>query len=146
MYHYTGCGLRNVWLRNGYTVRETPYGESVAIHNAEGLHNAIGLHLVNDKPRLSASEVRFLRKELDMSQSDLARILGVGETSVRNWENNRGQITKPAERMIRVLYREHVCGDGHVRALIDRISQLNRDIYRKRLELEETEDGWLTAA
>ena len=30
-YHYTESGLRNVWLENGYTVRQTPYGETIAI-------------------------------------------------------------------------------------------------------------------
>ncbi len=33
MYRYTDGGLRNVWLANGYLVKETPYGEAVA--NAE---------------------------------------------------------------------------------------------------------------
>ena len=89
MYHYTGCGLRNIWLKNGYEHWNTPYGKGVAIADLEGLHRAIGLALVQHKPRLSGAEVRFLRSELDFSQSDLAKVLGVGETSVRGWEKHR---------------------------------------------------------
>lgn len=146
MFHYTSCGLPNIWLRNGYVHKDTPYGKSVAIANVEGLHQAIGLYLVNDKPRLTATEVRFLRKELDMSQSHLAQALGIAEVSIRGWEKGRTPITGPAERMLRALYREHICGDGKIRDLVDRISQLNRDVHRKRLELEQRNGGWARAA
>lgn len=147
MFHYESCGLANVWLKNGYQARETPYGRSVAIHDVEGLHRTIGLDLVNRKPALSGDEVRFLRKELDMSQAQLARFLGVGVSSVRGWENGRQAITLPAERMLRLIYREHVAGDGTVRGLVERLSEINREAYLvERLELEETQDGWRPAA
>lgn len=146
MFHYTSCGLRNVWLKNGFTVKETPYGEASSIHNIEGLHRAIGLYLVTHKPHLSGTEVRFLRKELDMSQAHLGRVLGVGESSVRGWENHRTKITRPAERLLRTLYREHVNGDGTIREMVERLSEINRDVYRKIIELQETPSGWETAA
>lgn len=146
MLHYTSCGLRNIWLRNGYAVKQTKYGKAVSIHNVEGLHKAIGLYLVNNKKSLSGSEVRFLRKELDMSQAQLAQVLGVGETTVRGWENSRTKITKPADRMLRVLYREHVDGDGKVRELVERLAELNREAMSSKLELVETNKGWKAAA
>ncbi len=147
MFHYASCGLPNVWLRNGHEVRETPYGRGVAIHDVEGLHRTIGLDLVNRKPAFSGDEVRFLRKELDMSQAQLARFLGVGESSIRGWEKGRQSITVPAERMLRLIYREHVAGNGTVRELIERMSETNREAYvAERLELEETQDGWRPAA
>lgn len=146
MFHYTSCGLRNIWLRNGFDVKETAYGRAVAIHNVEGLHRTIGLYLVNNKKCLAGGEVRFLRKELDMSQAHLATILGVGETTVRGWESNRTKITQPSDRMLRVLYREHVEGDGKIRELVERLSELNRDAHRNKIELEETDIGWQAAA
>lgn len=147
MFHYESCGLPNVWLRNGYEIRETSYGRSISIHDVDGLHRTIGLDLVNRSPALSGTEVRFLRKELDLSQTQLARLLGVGETSVRGWENGRQLITPPAERMLRLLYREHVAGNGTVRELVERLSHFNRQTHRAgRLELEETREGWKPAA
>ncbi len=77
MFHYDLCGLRNIWLKNGFEFHDTPYGRSVAIHDVDGLHKAIGMHLINNKPRLSPLEVRFLRKELNLSQVNLAKWLGV---------------------------------------------------------------------
>ena len=32
MYHYRECGLRNVWLANGFDEHDTPYGPGIAIH------------------------------------------------------------------------------------------------------------------
>lgn len=146
MYHYTECGLKNIWLSNGYTERKTAHGAAVAIADMVGLHRAIGLHLVTHKPQLTGAEVRYLRIELDLSQDALARIIGVNETSVRGWENHRTKITKPAERLLRLLYKESVSGDGNVRALIDSIAQLNRDIHSEKINLSHDSHGWNEAA
>ena len=144
MFHYASCGLRNIWLRNGFVVKETTYGKADAIHDVEGLHRAIGLQLASRRPRLSGAEVHFLRKELDMSQAHLAKLLGTSENSLRGWEKHRTNITKPGERFLRTLYCEHVAGDGTIRELVEPLSQLNRDAYKQeKLELEETpQGGW----
>lgn len=147
MYHYTESGLRNVWLRNGYKEHDTPYGKGISIHDTEGLHRAIGVFLVTQKPHLSGAEVRFLRTEMDLSQSDLGRILGVGETTIRGWESGRNKITKPAERLLRSLYKEAVDGQTGVRQLLDMISQMNRDAFLwKKLDFEAADQGWRQAA
>lgn len=147
LFHYTSCGLRNIWLRNGYTRKDTAYGEAVAIHDLDGLHRVIGLYLVDHKPRLSSTEVRFLRIELDMSQKHLAQVLGVSEVTLRGWEKYRTKITKPADRLLRVLYREHVDGDGTVRDLVEQLGDSNRDAHTmKNIELEDAEQGWTAKA
>jgi len=113
MYHYTESGLPNVWLVNGYTVHDTPYGKGVSINDLEGLHRAIGQALVS-KPRLSGAEIRFLRKELGCSQKALAEIIGTSEQTVSLWERDRGQMPSAADRILRLFYAEHVAGNGQV--------------------------------
>lgn len=151
MFHYESCGLPNVCLRNGYTIKETKYGEAVSIHNLEGLHRAIGLNLVNNKPTmLTGQEVRFLRKEMDLPQVQLAALLGVSESTVRNWESDdeaRPGITGPADRMLRTLYLEFVNEESKVRETLERISQLNRNQHEQEcLEFAEEDGQWLAAA
>ena len=146
MMHYTSCGLQNIWLRNGFTVLKTVYGEATSIHDQEGLHKAIGLYLVNNKPKLTGSELRFLRKELDLSQAHLALLLGVSEPSIRGWENNRSKVTAPAEKMLRAMYAAKLNGRENINALLERLSQMNRDINSSKIELEETASGWRQAA
>jgi len=56
MYHYTECGLDNVWLANGYRQR----GDAVSIENSEGLHEAI-LHLLAKWVKYSAEPFVFTK-------------------------------------------------------------------------------------
>jgi len=146
MFHYINCGLDNIWLKNGFTVKETEYGQAVSINNIESLHNLIGLKLVNNKPDLSGADARFLRKELDLSQVSLASLLGVSDSTVRGWENDRSTISKSSEIVLRKIYNEHVSGDGTLRAFIERIAQLNRDNWDNQIEVEEMNESWQMAA
>jgi len=108
MYHYTECGLSNVWLQNGYSVKEIDGHKAVSISDADQLHEVIGRTLAN-KPYLKATELRFLRKELGLSQSRLAALLGTSEQTVSLWER-KGRIPKGHDRLIRLLYIEKLMG------------------------------------
>ncbi len=133
-------------LRNGFHLKETPHGRAVPIQDVDGLHRTIGLYLVRNKKQLTGAEIRFLRKELDMSQATLAKCLQIGETTVRNWESGRVKATGPRDRMIRVLYQEYATGNSEIRELVDRLAELNRVLHAKTVEFEETNQGWRAAA
>ncbi len=146
MLNYTSCGLQGIWLKNGYTTIKTDYGTATSIHDLEGLHAAIGLHIINNSSELSGNEVRFLRKELDLSQVHLAMLLGVKEGSVRGWENDRTPISKPADKLLRILFSEHANGNKTIKEFIECLSQMCREENSIKLELEETDVGWKQAA
>jgi putative transcriptional regulator len=125
-YHYLDSGLDNVWLENGFAEHRTPYGNGVSIHDTEGLHKAIGRWLVQLPKPLNGSEMRFLRLEMELTQKRLASILGADEQAVRRWEKARKRpITGPADRLLRALYSEFLDGDGSVRAIVDRLAELD---------------------
>jgi putative transcriptional regulator len=105
MYHYTECGLKNVWLTNGYQVCEFDGEKAVSITDAEQLHEVIGRTLAA-KCTLSAAEIRFLRKELGLSQKRLADLLGSTEQTVSLWVR-RGRTPTGYDRLIRLLYLEN---------------------------------------
>lgn len=65
---------------------QTPYGRGISIEDVEVLHMAIAHALVEEKPSLSGPEVRFIRKLLELTQTQLAALLGVEDQSVRRWE------------------------------------------------------------
>ncbi len=142
-YHYTESGLQNVWLRNGFTLHETPYGKGVAIHDVEGLHRAIGKSLAQ-KSHLTGAELRFLRKELGLPQSGLAALVGTSEQNVSLWER-RGKIPKSSDRLVRLLYLEHVGGQPQIRKLIDDIVARDHE-HVDRLDFAERDGRWLEAA
>ena len=87
MYNYATCGLDNVWLKNGFKVHTTGYGDGVAIHNLDGLHKAIAKSVVSGSTTLTPKEFRFLRVELDLSIDSLAAILGESTTDIEAWES-----------------------------------------------------------
>lgn len=149
MYHYTGCGLQNVWLRNGYKERETSQGTAVTIHDLEGLHRTIGINVAKGSPKLDKDEIRFLRKELEWPQVKLAEYLGIGETTVRNWERGDVDINPSAERLLRATYIQCFEGDGEVKKLVEQIGQYIREAHARaeeqasfNLNMVDGECGW----
>ena len=144
MYHYTESGLRNVWLKNGFLVKKTPYGEGVSIQDVEGLHRFIG-GTITKRPKLTGPELRFLRKEMGMSQKALATFVGTSEQNISLWER-RGRVPQAADRLIKLAYLETISKDGSVeiRALIDRLNDLDVTA-QAQMKLEKKKE-WREAA
>lgn len=140
-YHYTESGLRNIWLANGYTVRKTKYGKGVSIHDVEGLNRAISQALAS-KPHLTGAEVRFLRKEMGMTQRGLGELLGVTDQAVAKWEKI-GRLPKTADRLLRLIYVEHENGNAPIQATIKRINEMDQQ-GRDQIIAEETRGKWKT--
>jgi DNA-binding transcriptional regulator YiaG len=140
MYHYKESGLRDVWLVNGYERRSTPYGQTIAIRDVEGLHRAICLRLIVMKPRLTGAEFRLIRKDLDMSQARLASFLGNDAQSVALWERH-SRVPAWADRFIRALYREVAEGNAHIMKLVERLNEMDQAAHEK-LTFESTGRGW----
>ena len=145
-YHYVECGLDNVYLNSGYTREETPYGVGVAVKNVDGLHKAIGEHLVKHKKFLNGKELRFLRTQMDLTQSQLARLLGQSDHQVARWEKGRCKISGPAERLLRMIFQEHLDGNVRVMDLLEILDRTDERIDEKHM-FEEAQDGtWRPAA
>jgi len=143
-YHYRECGLPNIFLENGFKKIKTPYGEAVSIESVEGLHKLIGDELVYKKPRLTGAELKFLRKELGLSQRVFGSLAGVQEQTVSLWE--RGEIDTPesAAIVIRVLYKEEHNPKGKLPQILERLKDLD---YREfKLIASEKRGKWAQAA
>lgn len=140
-YHYTESGLTNVWLANGFTLRKTKYGQGVSIHNVDGLHRALA-RMLAQKPRLSGAEVRFLRKEMGMSQRGLGELLGVTDQAVALWER-KGRLPRTADRLLRLIYIEHDKGNAPIAGFIRRLNELDQQDH-ERIIAEEAKSGWKT--
>lgn len=125
MYRYTGCGLPNVYLKNGYVVEETPYGKGVSIKDLDGLHDALGKAIVDSPLPLRGYEFRFLRTELELSQGALGDLLGCDDQAVARWEKGKSkQVNAPAERLLRRLYLECKAGGKLLAPLVDQLRKL----------------------
>jgi DNA-binding transcriptional regulator YiaG len=140
MYHYTDGGLKNVWLANGYTVRNTPYGEGVAIHDVEGLTEAICLALTEKAGVLTGAELRYIRSAMLLSQPALGKIIGVDGQSVARWEKT-GRVPRWADKLVRLVYVAHANGNEPIRRSIERVRTVER-LVKQRIVVHESKRGW----
>jgi len=142
MYHYKESGLDDIFLVNGYHIHKTPYGEGVAIENTPGLHKAIGRGLIALPRPLNGAELRFLRLEMEITQRNLAALVGTTEQSLRLWERKRGKaLPGSADRLVRAIYSEYIGSDGSVRRMLDRLAELDR-VKVERMSFQQTRQGW----
>ena len=143
-YHYTACGLDNVYLFNGYVLHQTEDGDGISIRDLEGLHHAIGLSLAEHKKLLSPKELKWFRKQMDLTQSELAQLLGYSSQSVARWEKGGAQIPGAAERIIRMLYIDQAETGANVRDVLEMLDALD-DVDEARSTFEVTDEGWKSA-
>ena len=143
-YHYRQCGLEDVYLVNGFVREPTPYGETVKIHDIDGLHSAIGMNLIQNKKELAGAEIRFLRHELDLSQRTLGGLLGKSSQTVARWEKEQTPIDSTADRLLRLLYDAKSGGSrkSKIRELLEDLAELDSGIEGGPMQFEDTEEGW----
>jgi putative transcriptional regulator len=143
-YHYTECGLDNVYLENGFTVHKTAYGKGVSIDDTEGLHRVIGQWIIALPKPLNGAELRFIRTELDMTQKDLAAILGTTEQTLRLWEKHRRKSipSGPADRLVRAFYAEYLNGNASVIGMTERLAAPRRMKRLRGRLIKSARGGW----
>ena len=103
-YRYKACGLDDVFLLNGYERVETSYGKGMQIENVEALHKAIAMHLVAMQKPLKPKEFRFLRKQLNLTQKELADLMKVDAQTVARYEKAESDIPRPTDFLLRMLF------------------------------------------
>jgi putative transcriptional regulator len=137
--HYKSCGLDNIYLVGGFTRHKTRHGSGISIQNVEGLHLAIADMLIDSKASLTGKPIKFLRKEMKLTQVQLAALLKVDEQSVARWEKGEFQISGAAEIVLRGLYREYIGETLSLRKLSENVDS-SRELPRR--DFEPTPDGW----
>lgn len=140
-FQYKMCGLDDIYLVSGYDPVETEYGDGVVIHDMDGLHEAIGLHLVRSKKALNAKEVRFLRHQMNLTQANLAGLLGVTDQTVARWEKDETPITGPAQLLLRVFFLAHLSKVIDIFELAEELREMDSSPSEKQL-FAPTDHGW----
>jgi len=129
--HYTTCGLDNVWLANGFQIKETKYGRAVSVNDIEGLHKLLTFNLIEKQGLLTGKEFKFLRVQLGLSQQGLGSMLGgVSENAISLWERKN---TVPAiqDHWLRMMAIAKFKGNTKVSDAIERIQTVEKLIHQK---------------
>jgi DNA-binding transcriptional regulator YiaG len=103
-YEYKECGLEGIFLHNGYDAIEHDGERFVSVFETEKLHRKIGEYLVATRKELAPDEIRFLRRTMDLTQSELGRWIGQSSQQVARWEKGQSEIPGPADRLMRAIF------------------------------------------
>ena len=144
-YHYTECGLNNIYLTNGYSVDKEG---SLTIQDIVGLHRAIGFSLVHSGKKFTGCEIRFIRHYMDISQKALGNLLSVDYQTILRWETNKARIGATADKLLRVYFVDYLNEETPVKNVIDAISEIDngRSKAGSEFNMSHRRDGWKKAA
>ena len=123
-YHYTECGLDNIYLVNGFKIKKIGSDEEIFIHDIHGLHKAISNILIFKKGLLEGNEIKFIRTMLDLSQKKLAELIGCRYQQILLWEKNKNKVSKPADRLLRVILYTFIYKEVDNGEVFDRINEI----------------------
>ena len=139
--HYTACGLDDVYLMSGYETVKTSHGEGTAIKKLDELHLAIGRNLAERKKVLSAKELRFLRTHMNLTQSELGKLLGLTSQQVARWEKAESDISGAAEFLLRAYFIQHAGGNLNLQELVRGLDESDAPTEGKSF-FAKTAKGW----
>lgn len=66
--------------------------------------------------RIPEPDVRSIREAADVTQRELAALLGVSQRTLENWEQHRTRPTGPARALLRIFQRNPVAAVEALRA------------------------------
>jgi len=135
-YHYTECGLDDVYLLSGYEVHNTSHGEGVSVKDTDNLHRVIGEYLAMHKKIMSGKEVRFLRKQMDLTQSELGKWLGVSDQQIARYEKG-SEMPGAVDSLLRALYLESIGNEIALRELLSALDEFDAPLTEKQMFVEE---------
>lgn len=142
---YTGCGLDDIWLASGFEVEEIDGEKAITVHNLDGLQATIGRFLIKRRKILSGKEIRFLRVQMDLTQSKLARLVGCDAQQIARYEKGQNKMPGAVDRLLRMLYREHLNDPDGVQGFLEALDELDAKMDDKQI-FTETPEGWKAAA
>jgi len=143
-YEYKECGLQGIFLYNGYEIARHAGEEFVSVVDTEGLHRAICLEIVQNSKELAPDEIRFLRKTMHLTQSELGHAMGQSSQQIARWEKAKSGITGPADRLLRAIFLlENMDPDEResFKNLLEEIDGMD-DLTPRRIQLVLNGDEW----
>lgn len=147
-FHYRRSGLDNIYLLNGFEAEWEDGERYVTVLDVDGLHRAIGLHLVCNRKTLAPKEIKFLRKTLNLTQSEMGRLIGQSDQQVARWEKGESNINGPADRLLRILFAYTAHREEGLTMPMEFLQKLDAlDSYpESKVEFCKQGEDWLEAA
>ena len=131
-HHYRACGLDDIYLISGFARESTPYGEVVKIADVEGLHWEIGHLIICDDKPLSPREFRFLRKNMNLTQEQLAKRLKIDAQTIARYEKEQTAIPGATDMVVRIMFALYIVPSDKRAEVADEIRAIIEDQLSKQ--------------
>ena len=142
MYHYTECGLPNVYLKNGFTIEHIDGEDYTSIDDMNNLHVAIAQTIADSHTALRPAQFKFLRIELNLSQKMLGHRFGVSEQTIARYEKGKSDIPRTTDAALRSLFMEKLEKTNSVSYFLDLLSDAEAQQAAQEILLEEIDNHW----
>jgi transcriptional regulator with XRE-family HTH domain len=113
-HHYTECGLQNVYIVGIDTMTDDEGDEVILVRAINQLHQVIAEGIVSHSKGMDGSELRFLRTEMGLTQSELAALVHRDKQSIGRWERSENEIDSVSEAVVRKLAIEKLGLDVNI--------------------------------
>ena len=124
-YHYTECGLKNVYI-SGLKIADDDGEKVTEISNIHALHWLIAKDILESK-FINGDEIRFLRTEMGYTPKELAEKLSIEEMMLKSMENGKTQINETVDLKLRQL--------GFSILIVPKCNVYNTDAKRKTRQI-----------
>lgn len=115
-----------------------------SVFETEALHKKIGEYIVAHRKELAPEEIRFLRKTMDLTQSELGRWIGQSSQQVARWEKGQSEVPGPADRLLRAIFLLRTMAPEEREEFLELLKSLEDmdDLTPRRVELYLNGDRW----
>jgi transcriptional regulator with XRE-family HTH domain len=102
-HHYTECGLQNVYIHGIKPMVDDDGDDVILVSGINTLHRVIAEGIVSHPKGMNGSELRFLRTEMGLTQSEMASFVHRDKQTIGRWERSEKEIDSVSEALIRKL-------------------------------------------
>lgn len=137
-YHYTECGLDNVYLYNISLVKDSGGEEVIYIPRINQLHKTIAFAITNKKGLISSKEIRFLRTLMGLKQSEFSSLLGKEAQACGRWERQESNIDKTIDTLIRIITAKFL----NTEIDVENIQHLNDSAVNDNIDIDGADNTY----
>lgn len=144
-YEFKETGLRDLVLLDIELIKCGKCGNvDPVLFQVDELMHIAAVAILQKPYRLRGEELRFLRKHIDQSQEEFARLLRVNKTTLSKWENNEDPIGVQSDLLARAIVisrdkRLEKRAADHIRAfekIADQQKRVRVEVDTDKLEYE----------
>ena len=139
-YHYTECGLDNVFINGLEPMTDADGDEVVQIPAINLLHAKIAEGIISHHGSMNGKELRFLRTEMGLTQAQLASLVHCDKQTVGRWERQETPVDGSAETVIRMLAAEKLL-ENFVRSVEDLAKSSIETAENQMININAKDDG-----